>query len=150
MWSHFGHTLVILMTQGHCDSLLTDILNVFLSQSGERKWSVCVSLCQRARFSGSTFKRSCWACVSFLWLANCTDLHGGAVVFTWTWPITLCLSSVCACCPFPDSHAHFHETLDLSSCVFFFYFPSLPGFNYTFYLYFTKCHKYIFACVAFV
>lgn len=37
----------------------------------------------------------------------------------------LCLSSVCACCPFPDSHAHFHETLDLSSCVFFIFLPCL-------------------------
>lgn len=149
MWSHFGHTLVILMTQGHCDSLLTDILNVFLSQSGERKWSVCVSLCQRARFSGSTFKRSCWACVSFLWLANCTDLHGGAVVFTWTWPITLsffCLRLL----SFPWLPCAFSWNSWSLLLRFFFNFPSLPGFNYTFYLYFTKCHKYIFACVAFV
>lgn len=38
----------------------------------------------------------------------------------------------------------------ISPLAFFFNFPSLPGFNYTFYLYFTKCHKYTFACVAFV
>lgn len=99
---------------------------MFFWVSPKRESGLCACLCANVCVFFWPHMRE--ELCSFLWLASSTDLHGGSVVFTWTWPITPFLPSMIAVLSLTPirifSRLLICPLISVSSSA------SLPGFNY--------------------